>query len=400
MDWYYVIDGTQHGPVSQDALKGLLVGATLSPDDLVWTPSMGEDWKKISDVPELAAQPSPLPPIGEASPPPQSGSDPEIPYTGLISCTAPSGTAWESMKAMLFRPFSLGKWFMLGFSAWLATLGQGGGSVQMPVIGNPFSGSSASTDGTFDNLDPASFATALAEMWSYVRPYIALAIPIIILCVGIGVMLAWVQSRGKFMFLDNLVNNRTEVKKPWAAYAGHGNSLFLWSLLYGLACFAVFGLVFTGLVMTVLVPMGQTGEFAQSMVAPIIGFGLLFFLLSIANAYITLFLNELVVPLMYKFNLKTTEAWRRFLDMAEGKWGALLLYGLMYGVLCTAWSIGLLVIGVAACCLGVILSGIPYVCAVYALPMTTYMRFYSLQYLAQFGPEYQMQAEEYQSTLP
>jgi hypothetical protein len=196
------------------------------------------------------------------------------------------------------------------------------------------------------------------------------------------------------------VNDRTEVKKPWAAYAGHGNSLFLWSLLYALVCFVIFGLTVAGLVVTVFVPMGQNGAFTQSMVAPIIGFGLLFFLLTIANAYITLFLNDFVVPLMYKFNLKTTEAWSRFLNMAGGNWGALLLYGLMYSVLYAAWSIGLIVIGVAACCLGLILSSIPYVCAVYALPMTTYMRFYSLQYLAQFGPEYQMQAESYQTTLP
>jgi hypothetical protein len=394
MDWYYVINGTRQGPVSKDALKGLLVGATLTPDDLVWTPSMGENWKKISDVPELAAQPSPPPSPGESSSAPDSGAEAAIPYTGQISCTAPAGTAWESMKVTLFRPFSLGKWFMLGFSAWLATLGQGGGSVQTAGFGNPFSGS------TFENLDPASFATALAEMWSFVRPYIALAIPVIILCVGIGAMFVWVQSRGKFMFLDNLVNDRTEVKKPWAAYAGHGNSLFLWSLLYALVCFVIFGLTVAGLVVTVFVPMGQNGAFTQSMVAPIIGFGLLFFLLTIANAYITLFLNDFVVPLMYKFNLKTTEAWSRFLNMAGGNWGALLLYGLMYSVLYAAWSIGLIVIGVAACCLGLILSSIPYVCAVYALPMTTYMRFYSLQYLAQFGPEYQMQAESYQTTLP
>ncbi|MDE0837855.1 MAG: DUF4339 domain-containing protein [Kiritimatiellae bacterium] len=400
MDWYYVIDGTQHGPVSKDALRGLLVGATLTPDDLVWTASMGKVWKKISAVPELDAQRSPPPPFGETSPPHESGSDPAIPYTGEISCTAPAGTAWESMKFTLFRPFSLGKWFMLGFSAWLAMLGQNGGSAHIAGFGNPISGGFTSFDGPSETFDPASLAPALAEMWSSVRPYIALAIPVLILCLGIGAMLIWIQSRGKFMFLDNLVNNRTEVKKPWEAYAGHANALFLWSILYGLVCFVIFGLAFAGLVVTVLIPFVQNRAFTPSMVAPIIGFGLLFFVLAIIDAYIRRFLNDFVVPLMYKSNLKTTEAWRQFLNMAAGNWGALLVYGLMYAVLCAAWSIGLMVIGVAACCLGLIVSRIPYVCAVYALPMTTYLRFYSLQYLAQFGPEYRMQAEAHQSTLP
>jgi hypothetical protein len=43
-----------------------------------------------------------------------------------ISVTEPVSPALERVKAMLFKPFDLGKWFTIGFCAWLALLGEGG----------------------------------------------------------------------------------------------------------------------------------------------------------------------------------------------------------------------------------------------------------------------------------
>src|SRR5882672_914946 len=44
-----------------------------------------------------------------------------------ISVTAPVSLALERVKQVLFRPFDLGKWFVIGFCAWLALLGEQGG---------------------------------------------------------------------------------------------------------------------------------------------------------------------------------------------------------------------------------------------------------------------------------
>jgi hypothetical protein len=44
-----------------------------------------------------------------------------------ISVTDPISPALERVKQILFRPFDLGKWFTIGFCAWLAMLGEGGG---------------------------------------------------------------------------------------------------------------------------------------------------------------------------------------------------------------------------------------------------------------------------------
>ena len=43
-----------------------------------------------------------------------------------ISVAEPVSPALERVKRILFQPFDLGKWFVIGFCAWLAQLGEGG----------------------------------------------------------------------------------------------------------------------------------------------------------------------------------------------------------------------------------------------------------------------------------
>jgi hypothetical protein len=45
---------------------------------------------------------------------------------------------------------------------------------------------------------------------------------------------------------------------------------------------------------------------------------------------------------------------------------------------------------VITCCIAGCLMAIPYVGAVVVLPVTVFFRAYSLEYLAQFGPEYRL----------
>ena len=45
-----------------------------------------------------------------------------------ISVIEPIGAAFEKTKEILFKPFDIGKWFVIGFCAWLATLGNGADS--------------------------------------------------------------------------------------------------------------------------------------------------------------------------------------------------------------------------------------------------------------------------------
>ena len=59
--WYYALAGTQHGPVSQEALVELARSGKLHASDLVWTEGMPE-WLPLSDAPIAIAGPEPEPP--------------------------------------------------------------------------------------------------------------------------------------------------------------------------------------------------------------------------------------------------------------------------------------------------------------------------------------------------
>ena len=79
--WYYAQGGQQRGPVSREALRGMLSSGQLAWGELVWTDGM-ESWKPAETVEELkvsraVATPPPVPqpmgypaqPVGYAAPP-------------------------------------------------------------------------------------------------------------------------------------------------------------------------------------------------------------------------------------------------------------------------------------------------------------------------------------------
>ena len=49
MEWFYEKNGAQSGPVSEDALKGLIASGEIQAQNLVWRQGMG-DWAPYSTV--------------------------------------------------------------------------------------------------------------------------------------------------------------------------------------------------------------------------------------------------------------------------------------------------------------------------------------------------------------
>ncbi len=52
MKWHYSHQDEQHGPVTDEEIKGLIAGGNITPDNLVWCEGMA-GWEPISNVPEL-----------------------------------------------------------------------------------------------------------------------------------------------------------------------------------------------------------------------------------------------------------------------------------------------------------------------------------------------------------
>jgi hypothetical protein len=72
--WYYAQGGQQHGPVSREALRGMVSSGQVGWTELVWTDGM-ESWMPASSIDELkvtrsVVPPPPLPaqPIAYAAP--------------------------------------------------------------------------------------------------------------------------------------------------------------------------------------------------------------------------------------------------------------------------------------------------------------------------------------------
>jgi len=62
MQWFYIQNENRMGPVEETDFFQLARDGNLSPQDLVWNPSMGEEWKPASSIPKLFITPTVLPP--------------------------------------------------------------------------------------------------------------------------------------------------------------------------------------------------------------------------------------------------------------------------------------------------------------------------------------------------
>lgn len=297
----------------------------------------------------------------------------------------PFSRGWNRMKTALFKPFDLAKWFTVGFTAFLAALLDGGsGSGYNSNIGKK----------SHADLDDLFNFPGLAWEWLNSHPvWFTMIIMGITFLFIVGVILTWLSSRGKFMFLDNVVHNKAEVKKPWYEYTKEGNSLFLWRLVYGLLIFAAVIFSFAYFFMFFRDLYYEHISFTD-MVPAIVGMVAYFFFLFVITGYISLFLSDFIVPIMYKHRITATRAWSKFLPLLGRYFGHFILYGLFVFVLIILVVIAVMVFGFATCCIGFLLLIIPYIGSVVFLPVSYTFRAFSVEYLQQFGDDFRIFPEE------
>lgn len=108
----------------------------------------------------------------------------------------------------------------------------------------------------------------------------------------------------------------------------------------------------------------------------------------IVFGYISLFLKDFVVPIMYKHQIGIMHGWTKFLRLFIRHFGTFIIYGLFIFVLGIAVVIGVIFFALLTCCVGLLLIAIPYIGAVLLLPVSYTFRAFSIEFLAQFGDEY------------
>jgi len=287
----------------------------------------------------------------------------------------PLNRAWARMKTALFRPFDIHKWFVVGFNVFLAAL----------MEGNNFGGSGrVSRDGNFEE-----FIHFPREAWAWFQGHPTWAAAIIfgiVVFIVVMVALTWVSSRGVFMFLDNVVQDRVEIARPWREYEKEGNSLFVWRLIFGLITFVVFGALFTGFFIKGAA-IYDRGQDIAAYLPLIAGLGLASLAIVLVWGYIALFLKDFVAPLMYKHRISCGQAWHMFLAVFKKAPLHFVGYGLLVFFLMILFVIAVILAGVGTCCIGFIFLIIPYINVVATLPAWYTYRAFSLEFLAQFGPD-------------
>ena len=403
MQWYYTHEGEVHGPVEKDRLADLARQGELQPDDFVWNETMGDKWRSASTILGLFGERG-----GDDSPPPLPPDADPVPAAPVsVSCTAPVGPAWQGMIDILFRPFELGKWFVLGFVAWIAAFGQSGS----PGSGSYSGGSNRLGDATGGGADPFG-SIEWAEVMESVRTFfqefgglIALFTTLgVVLVLGVWILVLWLQSRMQFVLLDDVVHNRAVVKYPWDVYAQHGNSLFRWNLVFGLICGVTALILLAVSLGGIAIPAIRSGGLGGGRIAGIVLVGLLWLAFGLTAGYIARFRDDFIVPIMYKLDATATEAWSMFgRDIWSGHAGRLVLYGLFWFVLSLVAGAAVMAAGVLTCGIGCCLLVIPYIGSVVSLPVPVFFRLYSIEYLRQFGERYSvepMDLEEDEGLLP
>ena len=298
-------------------------------------------------------------------------------YSPHISVMDPVGPAIEHVKAVLFRPFDLERWLAIGFSAWLAQLGSGRGSN---------GGAEAKKHYQFDSL-----RDAYHQGHEYVVTNAGWLLPAVFigsaLVVGIWIMLTWLSSRGRFMFLYNVTYNNAEVRRPWAMFREYAHSLFLFRLVLALVgLVAVGALVAAGAFGTIALwqTSGPGALWTLFVLVPaliVVGLGL---------AMVSLFTTDFVLPVMLLQSTYCVPAWRQFRDLLSDNKGRFFLYLLFRLLIDLVVGVIVLLLVLLTCCCAACFLALPYIGTVVLLPIHVFKRTYALHYLRQYGSDYDL----------
>jgi len=287
-----------------------------------------------------------------------------------IEIFKPFEDAFELMKKILFQPFEVRKWFVIGFAAFLASFSGG-----FQFHGNPFSVWSSRND-----------RNGIARSLHGIGPIHQMdwwAIGLIVFCavivVAVVIVLMWLGSRGRFIFTDCIVHNRGAIVVPWKEFRGEGNSFFLFTLVVALCLTALV----VGLALAILVPTIWRGDHSRPGIGFWVALGLFLFLV-VGLVFAWTLISHLMVPIMYRQRCRASRGFSQSIGLISNYPGPILLYVLFLIVIIIAAAI----VGCSAICATCCVAAIPYIGTVILLPIPVTLYGFTLLFLRQFGPDY------------
>ena len=234
------------------------------------------------------ADPAPLPPV-----------------VRWIDPIWPLESAFATTRRILFSPFQLSRWLLLGFMAWLSQLTHFG-----------ITGLQTQASRTESKLGPirwdvsSRFASDLVEWFeqvlSTVRDHWIWMVPLLaflgVLALTVWVALIWLNSRGDLVFVAGVTRNETGLSSPWHEFAREANSLFRFRLVLGLLQ-ALLMLAFAGMMLLGGLRYMTLFDIELLILLTPMGVGTLFLLLV---GWLT---TEFVVPIQFTRRCGCRKAW-------------------------------------------------------------------------------------------
>jgi hypothetical protein len=269
-----------------------------------------------------------------------------------ISVLKPLMPSFRKTGELVFRSFSLLKWLMLSFAAWLANLGLG------------------------ESLGYRTFH--VKEIFRRVKHPEAVIIYIGLVLI-LWILTVWVSSRGKFVFLEDVAAAGHGLKVPWRKFAAEGDSLFYFRIV--LALFLVLSVVvlifFLQLFSLFLHLAGRGAAPGSAAILTVV-------VLSIFWAAFYRLLEDFIIPFMYLKRLKAKEAAALFFSFFKRHQKYFYLYLVFqiiigFGALCMIYLVNLITFRILL---------LPFVSTAVLLPVYVFVRVYPLNFLRQFGEEY------------
>lgn len=296
-----------------------------------------------------------------------------------IQYIEPLSRSISQMKQALFKPFDLTVWFTVGFTAFLAGLANLGFTT----------GPSFRNRSKFE-LESVLYFPQRAGEWLMNHPgWAALIAFAAFVFFAIGIVLTWLSARGKFMFLDNVVWNRSRVSAPWYEYRAEGNSFFLWTFAWGLILFALL-IAYIFYIFVYMQRLYESSGNGKALILPAVLAGLVLFFVSIINLFILTLLNSFIVPIMYRDRITTGKAIQKFFPTFMSNLFHFIGYALFLLCLWVPIIVGVIIAGCVTCCIGFLILAIPYINTVVLLPISYALRAFGVRFLEQFGPEYRI----------
>ncbi len=256
----------------------------------------------------------------------------EIKFTELITKSV------DRTGLILFKPFSAKKWLKLLLIAFLAGalpgggLGSGGGRdsekkaqaspsiVQTQTVSNETvsAASDIPADHSKQSKDKADeMIEAVAAKVMSLPPALMAAVIIgaVLLFVALIVLMMWLGSRFRFVWLEAMVGNSDAIREPFHRYKKEGDSLFKVWLAVGAGSLIFIGILIAWVVVTLIsVNFFKGGEVAKTggaITSLIVAF-VIFFVAMIALSIWSVVVDHFVTVIMTADRLTFRPAWQKF----------------------------------------------------------------------------------------